>query len=126
MMFASAGMVEYFTERSDLLNEVNSSVPFLVTLYTGGVTAFILAVMLIKLLWNIYKGVVFDVQNVKLLRRISWCCAIGAIISFISMTYYLPWCFVGIAAGFMCLLVRVIKNIIAEACLIKSENDYTI
>lgn len=99
---------------------------FLVTLYSGGAIGAALLVVLYMLLHNIGKGQVFVQRNVRYLRMISWCCFIGAAVAFASTFYYLPWGIVAIAAAFVGLVVRVVKNVIAEAILLKEENDYTI
>ena len=43
-----------------------------------------------------------------------------------SCLYYLPFIAVAIAAGFMALLVRIVKNIIQQAIDMKAERDLTI
>lgn len=39
---------------------------------------------------------------------------------------YLPFAFLGVAAAFMALIVRVLKNAFAQAVHMKDELDYTI
>lgn len=99
---------------------------FLVTLYAGGLVGAVLLVQLYLLLRNIGAEAVFSQQNVTLLRRISWCCMLGAAIALVSGLYYMPWAIVGLGAGFIGLIVRVVKNVFARALEIKEENDYTI
>lgn len=99
---------------------------FLVTIYSGSVPAAILLFSLYRLLHRIELGQVFIAINVEYLRRISWSCFSGAIICFASTTYYFPWVFVAIAAAFMGLIVRVIKNVIAQAVELKNESELTI
>ena len=61
------------------------------------------------------------------LRRISWCCVGAALLCLpAGVLLYLPFAFLGIAAGFMALLVRVLKNAFAQAVRMKDELDYTI
>lgn len=99
---------------------------FLITLYSGGIPAAYLLVLLYRLLQNIGKGQVFTASNVSCLRRISWSCIAGAVICLVSALYFLPWLIVAIAAAFVGLIVRVVKNVMAEAVQIKEENDFTI
>lgn len=109
------------------LHAYNGLFPFfLVTIYTGGVFAGALLFSLYFLLNNIEKDDVFTQKNVAHLRRISWCCFAGTIICALSSFYYLPWCVVAIAAAFVGLVVRVVKNIVAQAVALKEESDYTI
>ena len=99
---------------------------FLITIFTGCVPAAVLLFCLYRLLHNIETGQVFTQKNVDYLRRISWSCFAGAIICFASVSYYLPWVFVAVAAAFMGLIVRVVKNVVAQAVELKNESDFTI
>ena len=109
--------------RADL---VGKEVYFLLTIYSGSVPAAILLFCLFRLLHRIELEQVFIAINVKYLRRISWSCFAGAIICFASMPYYFPWVFVAVAAAFMGLIVRVVKNVIAQAVELKDESELTI
>ena len=99
---------------------------FLITIYTGCIPAAALLVCLYRLLQRISAGEVFVGKNTAYLRYISWCCFVGAIICVASAYYYLPWLAIGIAAGFMGLVVRVVKNVIAKAVSLQDDVDYTI
>lgn len=99
---------------------------FLLTLYTGGAVAAVLLVCLYKLLHQIGLGELFTRTNVSLMRLISWCCFVGVGIALLSGLYYMPWLVVAVAAAFMGLIVRVVKNLVDEAVLLKEENDFTI
>ena len=99
---------------------------FLVTIYSGGAVAGVLLFTLYRLLQTIGKGEVFSQKNVSSLRIISWCCLLGAGICLVSFFYYLPWIIVTLAASLMGLIVRVVKNIVAQAIILKEENDFTI
>jgi hypothetical protein len=99
---------------------------FLATIYIGAVPAAILLYSLLKLLEHIELGDVFIEKNVTYLRHISWACFAGALIAIASSFYYIPWVFIAIAAAFMGLIVRVVKNIVGQAVELKNESDYTI
>jgi len=99
---------------------------FLATIYIGSIPAAYLLYNLFRLLRRIEAGQVFIAENVECLRRISWSCFVGAGIAFISGFYYLSWLFVFVAAAFMGLIVRVVKNVVAQAVALKDEADYTI
>ena len=99
---------------------------FMATIYVGSVPAAYLLYSLLKLLRRIETGQVFTAKNVELLRRISWSCFVGAGIALISLLYYYPWLFMGVAAAFMGLIVRVVKNVVAQAVELKDEADYTV
>jgi hypothetical protein len=114
---------QFLYSRAGLLED---RIPFLVTIYIGSIPAATLLVCLFRLLQKIEKGEVFIDLNIDFLRWISWSCFMGAIISLLSTLYYLPWVFVSIAAAFMGLIVRVLKNVIAQAVELKNEADLTI
>ncbi|MCL2125895.1 MAG: DUF2975 domain-containing protein [Oscillospiraceae bacterium] len=99
---------------------------FLATIYTGCVPAALLLIMLYALLHRISEGEIFVERNTDCLRRISWCCFAGAAVSFASSLYWFSWFAIGVAAAFMGLIVRVIKNVVAKAVLLKDDADYTI
>jgi len=99
---------------------------FLVTIYAGSVPAATLLAFLYALLHQIGSGHVFINENVAYLRYISWCCFAGAFLSIASAFYYLPWFAPGIAAAFMGLIIRVVKNVVAEAVALQDESDLTI
>ena len=98
----------------------------MVTLYTASVFGWVCLWALWKLLRNIKSEIVFDKDNVRLLRIISWCCAFAAIIFLVSGVYYAPCFLVAVAAAFMMLIVRVVKNVFQQAIEMKSELDLTI
>lgn len=100
--------------------------PFCVILYLCSVPAFVLLYCLHLLLLNIRSGNVFVSRNVSMLRAISWCCFAVAVITFASGFYYASFFIVAVAAAFIALIIRVIKNIFEQAIEIKSENDFTI
>jgi len=99
---------------------------FLVTVYIGAVPAAGLLVCLYILLHRIGAGDVFIDANTTCLRQISWCCFAGSVVCLVSGLYYLPWVVVGVAAAFMGLIVRVVKNVIAKAVSLQDDADFTI
>lgn len=98
----------------------------MVTIYLCSVFAWLLLFHLWKLLSNMKKGLVFIEDNVKRLRVVSWCCVGAAVICLISCAFYLPFLFVSIAAAFMALIVRIVKNVFQQANAMKSELDFTV
>ena len=112
--------------RMSIVASTQGAAPFLVTIYAGCAPAAALLVYLYLLLRRISAGQVFVRENTKYLRYISWCCYVGALICLASTLYYIPWLAVGIAAAFMGLIVRVVKNIIAKAVSLQDEADFTI
>ena len=99
---------------------------FLLTEYASVLPAGLLLFELNGLLQRIGNGAVFEPRNETALRRISWCCIFEAVVCVASALYYLPFLLVAVAAGFMALIVRVIKNVFAEAIVLKTEQEFTI
>ena len=99
---------------------------FLATIYVGCVPAIALLAYLHLLLRRLSAGRVFVSENTVCLRHISWCCFAGSVICLTSALYYIPWGVVGIAAAFMGLVVRVIKNVFAKAVSLQDDAELTI
>lgn len=79
-----------------------------------------------RLLGSLSRGEVFTRENISRLRRISWCCGAVAVICLGAAWFFFPFLLVSAAAAFMCLILRVIKNVFQEALALKEENDFTI
>lgn len=95
---------------------------------------YLLAVLALWMLYNLFRfltrlsrGQVFVPATVQALRRIAWCCALAAVICIpAGAVLYFPFACMGIAAGFMALIVHVIKNAFEQAVKMKDELDYTV
>ena len=94
--------------------------------YPSAVFAYIALYSLIKLLFNIKKDHIFIAQNVKYLRIISWCCFGVASITLVCGILYIPYLAIFIAAAFVGILLRVVKNVMHNAVEIREENELTI
>lgn len=98
----------------------------LITLYLCLFIVIFLLIELHKLLYNIQTNKVFVSDNVLCLRKISWFCLVIGCITLIATFGYVPFILVGIVFTFISLIVRVVKNVMEEAIVLKEENDYTI
>ena len=96
------------------------------TLYTCSALAWALLFALWRLLRNMQRGVVFDEENVRYLRITGWCCFGACLICFFSSFYCQPILLIAIAAGFMGLIVRIVKNVFEQAITMKDELDLTV
>ena len=95
--------------------------------YACAALALVMLCSLYQFLRRIEAGEVFVSTNVAALRRISWCCAGAAVVCLpAGVGIYLPFAFLGVAAAFMALIVRVLKNAFAQAVRMKDELDYTV
>jgi len=98
----------------------------MLSIYGGSVFAWICLYQLRRLLRSVGRGEVFTAANVRCMRIVSWCCAAAAAICLLSAAYYLPFAFVAVAAGFMALIVRIVKNAFQQAIAMKDELELTI
>ena len=88
--------------------------------------ALLAAFALIRLLFLVRVGSVFTARAVSYIRSVSWCAFVIALI-FLGMTwYYLVALVLAFTAALLGLCLRVVKNVIEEATVIKSENDLTV
>lgn len=88
-----------------------------------GLTALAALIFLLK---NIMKNEMFCRENVRLLWIISNCCFIVAAITFAGGFFWLPFFVIAGAAGFMGLIIRVVKNVMQKAVELREENDLTV
>lgn len=98
----------------------------MVVVYVCSVFAWITLYQMLRLMRNLRRGEVFVAANVRAMRIVSWCCAGVAVICLACMLWYLPFVFMAMAAGFMCLIVRIVKNVFQQAIAMKDEMDLTI
>lgn len=123
IIFAS-NIVSSYVDYTDKNPEI--IIPLIITVYACCVPALIALLCLDRLLSNIKKEEVFIYKNVKYLRLISWCCFAVSIIFVISGFYYILFVMMAIVAAFFGLILRVVKNVIEQAIIIKDDYDYTI
>ena len=79
-----------------------------------------------RLLGNLMRENVFVEDNVRLMRAVSWCCVGVAASCFACGFEYVPLFVLAAAAGFMALIVRIVKNVFQQAISMKSELDLTV
>ena len=65
-------------------------------------------------------------ENIRLLQRVSLCCAAAAGICVFGCFFYLPFLVAVAAAAFMALIVRIVRNVFQKAMEMKSELDLTV
>ncbi len=82
--------------------------------------------LLSALLRSIRKKDVFTMTNILRLRLLSWCCAYISLVSFFAGIIYFPMLIISFAVLFMCIILRVIKNVFAYAVEINRENELTV
>lgn len=90
-------------------------------------TVFMFAdVLMVFLLLRVHKGKVFTPISVSLIRGVSWCC-LGVSSLFALLGIYFQLAFImAFLALFLGICIRVMKNVVEQATIIKDENDLTV
>lgn len=95
--------------------------------YTLGIIAQVTLFCMLKFVTNLEKDLVFIPQNIKWLRFISYgCLSAGLLLIIVTVVYHKLYLIFSLAALFMMLIVRVIKNAFEQAVKMKEELDLTI
>ncbi|MBO4872945.1 MAG: DUF2975 domain-containing protein [Lachnospiraceae bacterium] len=99
------------------------------------IIAWIALAQLYLMLMNLRRNNVFVAENVRRMRIASWCCFGAAFLGLIAallcihedLAFHLPVLFcLALAAAFMGLIVRIVKNSFEAAIRMKDELDLTI
>ncbi len=89
-------------------------------------SAAITLVYIFKFLKNLERGEVFTTKTVKYLRILSYTCLSAVPLSLPLCFYFICAFPIPLAAGFMWLILRIIKNAFEYGSEIKNENDLTV
>lgn len=109
-----------------VLHRENIAWLYLAVTYSTAVPAALVLLCLHRLLKNISQEDVFCEENVWHLRTMSWCCIAAGLVYFAAGWFDWYLFVFAAAAAFVGLMLRVVKNVFAQAVAIKAENDYTI
>lgn len=114
----------YFGEHE--IGALQGETVFWVWVYAVLAIAEVCAVTILLLLLRVRRGLVFTARSVAYIRCVSWGCFLIGLLS-VGATFFVSLAaVVAMAAVFLGLCLRVVKNVIEEATAIKNENDYTI
>lgn len=118
---------DFFIEFS--LFAKNTIQNFILLLLLGyGILAMLMVIdlLLIKILFRVKKGEVFTKKTVSLIRGVSFSCFLLFVLFGLGGFFYRILLFVSIFALLLGVCLRVVKNVIEEATIIKNENDLTV
>ena len=91
------------------------------------VPAWCALIELWRLMGLLCREEVFSPKTVRLLRIISWCCFTVSVISgTVGLLIHFSLIVITVAAALMGLIVRIVKNIVVQAAVMKDELDYTV
>ena len=122
MTVAFVPISKWLSYREPSFNVTEVSIAFYICCPLGWVTL----ISIIRLLKNVLKDEVFTEETVKILRIMSWCCAIVCLVCFAAFLFFRLFIIFSICSGLMMLILRVLKNVMARAVEIKNENELTI
>lgn len=88
--------------------------------------AILADIMLLFLLMRVKNSLVFTEISVALIRGVSWCCMFLGLIFGLLCIYFQLAALFAFAGVFLGICLRVTKNVIEQATIIKSENDLTV
>lgn len=100
---------------------------FTACLLLSSIPGFRLLWCMNRLLKNLQAARVFIPENVRLLRIVSYCCFFAAMFCAVFAAGFLVslWIVV-MAAGFVGLIVRIVKNVFEQAIVMQDELDFTV
>lgn len=99
---------------------------FLGCLFGCSLPAYVLLYSMHILLKRVQHGSVFTPENVRLLGTVSLCCFLAALLCLVSSWRFPVLLVITVAAGFVGLIVRIVKNVFQQALRMKDELDYTV
>ena len=123
LIFLPSIMEHYFLYRQ---MPMKLYAPLLTFCYICAVVAVVALLFFLWLLCRIAAGNIFDRKNVTMLEWLSICCLTICLVTAVAIAWYFPCIIIAFAAGFLFLILRVIRNVFAVAAEIKAENDMTI
>jgi intracellular septation protein A len=98
----------------------------LVAAYAMLVTAFAAVGFMLAILRTVLKNQIFSQTALRVLDCLTVCCFVeGALLCYVGIYFQVALC-LAIAALYLGVSLRVIKNVIAEAMRYKEENDLTV
>ena len=99
---------------------------FLGCLFGCSLPAYVLLYSMHILLKRVQNGSVFTPENVRLLGIVSLCCFLAALLCLAFSWRFPVLLVITVAAGFVGLIVRIVKNVFQQALRMKDELDYTV
>ncbi len=113
---------------SGILGTVNGTDKylFLGCLFGCSIPAYVLLYSMHILLKRVQQGSVFTPENVRLLGIVSLCCFLAVLLCLASSWRFPVLLVVTVAAGFVGLIVRIVKNVFQQALRMKDELDFTV
>ena len=110
----------------DRFCDVSGACIFWIWIYSVMTVAVICCASTVILLVRVRKSLVFTDATVSLIRLVSWGALLIALLCALVGHYLYMAYMMALAACFLGITVRTVKNVIEEATAIKNENDLTV
>ncbi len=115
-----------FINSIEMNNSALTKEMFFAWFYGVLIVVEICCVVVLFLLLRVRKGLVFSEMTVSLIRFVSWGCVLLAVLGFVGEMFHNMMFVFALAAAFLGLCLRVVKNVMEEATALKKENDFTV
>lgn len=126
LLFSFWKLAEFYCRFAYVNFNRSNYIALVATFYVCSPLAALVLINLYKFLKNVQNGNIFTIENTKILRLLSYLC-FAAVPASIPLCFFFTGAFpIPCSAGFMALFLRVLKNVFAEGCAIKDENDLTV
>ena len=119
-------LVGYLMDLSPVLGGLRDGVALMAVVYVCSAPGWIALWSLWRILSRLGRGEVFVRANAADMRRTAWCCFAVTAVCFAGAWIYRPLLVISAAAGFMGLIVRIVKNCFQLAAEMKDELDLTV
>ncbi len=126
LALSSPFVVEYFKEVFHLQPSTFEAILLYSCIYIGCISGYYMLYNLYSLLQEIEKGNIFTEANIKHLNRVSLSCSLVSITCLSSCLSFISLLFIGVAAGFVALICRIVMQVFIKALSMKSELDFTV
>lgn len=124
LLIFAPSIANWYCEIRHLPQLTNNAIVF--CFYCCAVPAAVALGLLLKLLLNINKNVIFEKCNTKILSYVSYCTVLVTCITTIGAVFYLPFSFIAVAFLFLFLIIRIVVGCFKGATALKQENELTI
>lgn len=114
------------TIAAEKLGEEGAFAAFLVWGYCILAVVLACCIAVLLLLFRVRGGLVFTEKSVSYIRFISWGCLVLAAVILAAWIVYPAALVFALAAAFLGICLRVVKNVVEAATAIKNENDLTV
>ncbi len=124
LLILAPSISTWYCEIRNLSETVNNAI--VMCFYGCAAPAGVALILLLKLLLNMNKNIIFERKNTNILSGVSYCSLLVSAITAIGTIFYMPFIFIAVAFLFLFLIIRIVVGCFKAATAIKQENELTI